>query len=366
MSVIVHLITGLEVGGAERMLEKTLPRLPRWEHVVCSILPTGPIAEHLRAAGIRVESLNAQSAASPRALTNLIRFLRDLRPDLLQTYLVHADVLGVLASRPAGVRRVVVSIRSKLNEAKFWPILTFYTVASPLVERFLCNSPASAVWFRRLGLPLRKIVVIPNGVEIPTLRKPDDRRGERRRLGLPADGPLVVSVGKLRSEKGHRYLLKAVASLIPSFSTLTVGLVGKGPLEAELRQHAVRLGIDGHVRFLGNRDDIWSILLAADAFVLPSMYEGMSNALLEAMAAGVPIVATDLPENRVLIGPNDAYLVPPRDPAAIASALRDVFINANPAAARVARARQRVVENFSISKAVTLLDEFYGRLLDAS
>lgn len=363
MKTIVHLITGLEVGGAEQMLQRTLPHLNRWKHTICSLSTLGPIGESLRSSDLSVEALGIGSPVSPASFARVVRFLRRVQPDLLQTYLVYADVLGVLASRPAGVQRVVVSVRSKLNEPKFWPVLAFYRLAAPLVRSFLFNSSATAAWYRRRGIVSSNFAVIPNGVEAPVLQPVADRAEARRALGLPGEGPLVVSVAKLRKEKGHRYLLEAVSKLVRPFPSLSLALVGTGPLEGRLRREAAALGIADRVSFLGNRTDVWRILRSADAFVLSSFYEGMSNALLEAMTAETPIVATDLPENRTLVGPDAALLVPRRDSTAIASALREILADPNAALGRAKRARRSVERDFSIGKTVASLETFYASLL---
>jgi len=183
-------------------------------------------------------------------------------------------------------------------------------------------------------------------------------------LGLPSDEILVGCVGKLRPEKGHRYVIEAVASLVPKFPRLRLVLVGDGPERGNLEHQARNQGVASHIFFFGNRQDIPELLEAFDLFVLGSFYEGMSNAILEAMAASLPVITTNIPENREIVQSGvNGFLVPPRDSSAIAQALRKLILDPNRARAFGQASRNRIEQDFSSSVTLRKLHELYHQLL---
>jgi glycosyltransferase involved in cell wall biosynthesis len=198
------------------------------------------------------------------------------------------------------------------------------------------------------GIPGARIRRIPNGVD--TSRFAPAGAAERARLrgaaGVPA-GALAIYAGRLAPEKGADVLLEAWAALAPE-TPATLCLVGDGPERAALEARARALGIDGRVRFAGARADVAPWLRAADLFVLPSRTEGLSVALLEAMACGLPVVATDVGATREAAGPDGAVVVPPGRPDALAAALATVLRDAGRARALGAAARARAVAGFGI------------------
>lgn len=357
---IFHLITDLNIGGTEHMLLRTLPRLSGWTHIVCSLTTIGAIGRELQEQGIRVIALEEKKLLRPSVYRKVVRLLRKEKPGILQTYLAHADIIGRFAGKRAGVERIVCSIRSKLHEARFLPMIAFYAFTSPLVDDYLFNSHTIAAWYKRRGIPQGKITVIPNGLEVERFTRTIDREAKRRSLGIKEDALVIGCVAKLRREKGHVYLLEALKNLVKTYPRAVLLLVGGGPLEGELQQSVASQGLAAHVRFLGDRVDIPELLQIFDVFVLPTLYEGMSNTLLEAMAAGLPIVTTDIPENRELIhGGEHGILVPVKSAERIQEAV-SCFIEYQEGAQRFSRnARGRVVSVFQISKTIEQLGHFY-------
>jgi glycosyltransferase involved in cell wall biosynthesis len=214
----------------------------------------------------------------------------------------------------------------------------------------------------RAHLPAERILVIPNGVDTRpfSLR----RGGFREREGIPADRTVITTVGRLDTQKGLPYLLEAARLVTRGRPDLRFLVVGEGPRRRDLLRHRDRLGLKGHVSFLGFRTDIPQILADSDIFVLPSLWEGMPIVLLEALAAGLPAVATDVPGvTEVLTDGETGLVVPPKDAGALARALRELLDD--PALRRrfAQAGRRRVAEDFGWEKVVATTMALYERLL---
>jgi glycosyltransferase involved in cell wall biosynthesis len=219
-------------------------------------------------------------------------------------------------------------------------------------------------WLRRTGMPARRVVTIHNGVRPAMSDRPRNTAAARGRLGLPADQVIVGGVGRLDRAKGFDDLLDAVAALATDRPHVAVALAGQGPLRAALEQRASRLGIASRVHFLGYRADVNEVYAALDVFVLSSVCEALPYVLLEAMAAGLPVVATTVggvPE--VVAAGETGFLVPPQDPPALAAALRPLLASAE-LRDRMGRAgRDRVARAFDERETVARTIQFYRDLL---
>lgn len=299
---ILHLITGLEIGGAEMMLQKTLPRMQGdFDNRVCCIMGHGPIGEKLESAGVPVYYLNLRNIFDLNVIFRFKKIIHDFQPDLLITYLIHADLFGRVLGKIFGVKKIICSVRVKLIQWKYIPLLILDGLTSPLVTHYHFNSQTVALMYLKyFFLSKKKITVIPNGLEIEKYQIPVDRIAKCKEIGIPDNIPLIGCVGRLEKQKGHRYLLEAFETLLKNTSAFLI-LIGDGSDREQLEILSKKLGIENSMKFLGVRNDIPEILQIMNIFVLPSLYEGMSNALMEAMASGIPIIATDIPENRELI-----------------------------------------------------------------
>lgn len=282
---VIHIISELNIGGAEMHLAKLLPHLAAsFDQEVCCLMGHGPVASRIKASGIPVTYLNIQSRFNPIALIRLYKYLKQKRPDAIITYLVYADILGRLTGKAAKVPRIISSQRSSLHRQTWLRYIDMLT--RKLVDQYVVQTKALAAKLRRLGYQPRSLTVIPNMVAIP-----------------PAPAALntniIICVGSLKEGKGHRLLLQVfqlVHATCPNWKLL---LVGTGPLEKELREQANAQNLP--VEFLGQRLNIPSLLQSASLFILPTEAEGMSNAILEAMAAGLPCITSDIPPNREII-----------------------------------------------------------------
>jgi glycosyltransferase involved in cell wall biosynthesis len=336
----------LEVGGAESqmvlLIEGLLARGIDCEVAVLDA--NGPLRSRLEALGIAVRESGYRNGGSlVRKLLSggrllLILWWRALRwrPDVLHAYLPLPNFLGAVAGRLAGVRTIVTARRglgTHQDRHRFWSI--FDRLTNLLSTVVTVNSRAVGEdTIRRDGLAPERMALIYNGIDMSRYARSAERRDlVRRSLQIARDEIAVVTVANLIPYKGHADLLRAIAQLRPRPARSRFFLVGRddGPGE-QLARLANDLGIADRVVFLGQRNDVADILAAMDGFVLPSHEEGFCGALLEAMASGLAIVATDVGGNReALAGGRFGTLVPARDPPALARAI-DGLLDAHCAA----------------------------------
>lgn len=294
---VLHFITGLESGGgAETFLARVIPRLDEGRHVVCSMRAPGKMGEKLEEVGIEVRSLGMKNKYNPAGVLRYKKILGDIQPDVQINYLIHADIFGRISGKLFGVPKVVSFVRNKHQN---WHFKLVEKLTLWLADCVLTNSQAVMDFYKKhYNLP-GCTAVIPNGIPLPD---PDIDTDHLYEDGvITKDDFVITSVARLHSQKNLDTLIEATALLKDEISNLNVLLVGDGEEKSNLKKLASRLRVEESVRFLGKRSDVYSILSATDVFVLPSRKEGMSNALLEAMASKLPCIVSDIPENRELI-----------------------------------------------------------------
>jgi len=306
-----------------------------WAIEVVSLVPptpgsadTRPCLEELATSGITVWSPGLTSRRAPvRGLGALLHHWRARRPDVLCTFMFHANVVGRVVGRVARVPVVVSSIRNERFGPRWRERLEAAT--ERLGDVTVVNSTAVAA-----SLVARGVVradrwrVIPNAVDLVRFAPRDAaaRDVARTRLGVRGDAFLWLVVGRLYPQKDHAALLRAVTLLRERHPSLRLAIAGDGPLRASLRQQARELSLTDEVHWLGVRTDVPDLLVASDAFVLPSRWEGSPNALLEALAAGVPVAATDVGGVRELVEDGrSGFVAPPGDAGALAAAMERVM-----------------------------------------
>ena len=357
---ILHVITGLEVGGAEMMLVKTLPELSDFEHTVCTILSNGPLAKPLEEAGIRVVSLNLKRDGLIAAV-RAFRKLAQEKPDLCISYLIHADLFVRLLAPLFGIRRQICFIRNNLIGSKYDRLLRLERLTQGLVTAYFSVSASVAeAYITKRNYPRHKFTVIPNGLDPRAIlaAKPLSRA----ELDLENDQEIVLMVGKFFAQKGHRFLFEAWSQVVAAHPKAVLLLAGAGPLEAELKALAKPMP---SIRFLGVRSDVPPLLKTADIFVFPTLFEGMSNALLEAMTAGAAIVTTNIPEN-LEVAPTDAVrYVAPSTVAPLAEAIIALLEHPEERAALGAKAKHHVLDTYRIEHTVAKLRDAYHSILSA-
>ena len=359
---VCHLITELNVGGAERTLARLLARLDRERFtpvVSCLYDGDGAVGEEIRALGIPVLDLRMTAKWRLSAFWRLYRLLRSERPAIMHTWMFHANIPGRILGRLAGVPIIVSSERTMGMESR-WRYWT-NRLTDPLTDRVVCVSQRVAEFVvQHVGVPEEKTVVIPNGVDTERFAHLPNKPQARTRLGLHPEAVWVGTVARLDAVKRLDLFLRALAEL-PDVHAV---IVGDGPERAGLSALAGQLGVAERVVFAGHQTDVRTWLAAMDLFVLPSDWEGMSNALLEAMAAGLTVVATAVggtPE--VVVDRVTGLLVPPRDPQTLADAILRLLRDPDLRKQMGKAGRERVVEHFSVERMVERTEALYEQLL---
>jgi glycosyltransferase involved in cell wall biosynthesis len=301
-----------------------------------------------------------------RAVASLVRILRERRPDILHAYLPAANVIGPLAARLAGVTRVIVSKRSLADYKERFPLLRHTEpFGNRLADVILVNSDAVRRDVERTERHWRgKFRKIYNGVAPIEPWSPDKAMAFRRREGIPADALVALCVSNFYPYKGHEELVEAVARLVTGVPDVIFLLVGRdsGTMEAT-RTRIRERGLEGSFRFLGSRSDVPDLLRASDLFVHPSREEGFSNAILEAMAAGLPVVACNVGGNpEVIVDGETGRLAPPRDPERFADAMVELIADESKRKIFGEAGLRRAAERFSLDRMVEEMESLYESL----
>lgn len=369
---LVHLITSLKVGGAQAHLVKTVSRFrpARIASTVISLVPGGKLAQELKAAGVPVLHLGMRPGRpGPLALVRLVFLLRSLRPHILQSYLYHADLLGFLAGRAAGVPAVFWNVRQSSMDFRRYRRTTGLTARlcarlSHRVDRILVNSQAGLTAHARLGYATDRMLVVPNGFELSRFRPhPPSSKEVRWELGLGPHTRLVGMLARFDPQKDHETFLHAAGLLQHRHPDAYFLLAGKGVTldnPAFARLLAAAPVEPSRLRLLGERPDPARLLAALDVYVSSAAFgEGFSNAIGEAMACGVPCVVTDVGDSAAIVG-DTGLVAPPRRPQELAQALDTAL--SWPEASRLSRgaaARARIRENYDITRIVAQLESLY-------
>ncbi|MBX3644881.1 MAG: glycosyltransferase [Rubrivivax sp.] len=358
---VVHVIVGLEVGGAELMLQRLLLTQRAQGAMAATVIALtrlGPVGQRLRDRGIEVIALGMRTPlGAPRAVWRLRGLLQRLHPDVVQTWMVHADLLGGLAARAAGLRAVIWGIRT--TDFSINPLATRAVrwlcarLSSTLPHVIVCAAEASRRAHVQAGYDASRMLVIPNGFDASAWQ-PQPGLGEplRREFGL-APGDLVVGcVGRFNVAKDQGNFIAAAAHVAAQRTDCRFVLVGRGMERgnAELMQWIEATGHAARFVLLGERTDVAACMAAMDIFVLPSRSEGFPNALGEAMAMALPCVATDVGDAAVLLA-ETGRIVPPRNPAALADAVLALATLPPTQRHQLGQAaRERVLERFSLQQ----------------
>jgi glycosyltransferase involved in cell wall biosynthesis len=376
---VVHVITGMLEGGAQVMLLKLISSLDRqrYEPTIVTLLPGGFHVEALRSLRIPLHCLGMRRGIpDPRGVWTLARLLRRVRPDVVQTWLYHADLVGGLAAKLAGGTPVVWNIQNSTLEpgrSKLTTILTRTLCARlsrKLPARIVCCSEVAGAHHVGLGYDPGKFLFIPNGFDLDAFRpEAAMRRAVRQELNIPDTALLIGLVGRFDPQKDHQTFLKAAALLalsIPEVHFLLCGLNVDWE-NPRLTSWVENAGIRRHCHLLGRRSDMPAIQASLDIATLSSSYgEASPNAIGEAMAAGVPCVVTDVGDSAWIVG-ETGRIVPPRDPEALARAWMSLLeLPTEARAALGAAARDRIKNHFSLPVVVARYAELYNDIVGVS
>jgi glycosyltransferase involved in cell wall biosynthesis len=380
---ILVVVTGLGVGGTEHHLAQVLPRIDRSrfrvrvfalfgaQNTVASLLEKGGIeviAPPVTDSGRRPSSPVARRLAVVAAAFRLCRFLMKRRPAIIHFFLPMAYLVGGFCSLllPGAIR--VMSRRSlnRYQQKRPW-ISRIERRLHRRMRAVLGNSKAVLRNLRDEGVGKSQLGLIYNGIDLAPFENLPTKAAARAALGLGESALVLITVANLIPYKGHADLLEALARIAPDLPPGWVLLcVGRDDgIEGRLRKQAKGLGLAGHVRWLGERDDVPRLLGTADIGLLCSHEEGFSNAVLEGMAAGLPMVVTAVGgNNEAVIDGTTGYVVPARAPAALGRAIVDLAAAPGKRAAMGEAGRRRVETEFTIPACVTRYETLYAALLD--
>ena len=373
---ILHVIVGLESGGAER----TLQRIIEWDagnaactHCVVSLTGAGTIGPELQRQGVDVQVLGLRSAWDlPRVFWRLRGMVRASRPDIVQTWMYHADFLGGLAARLAGRVPVVWCVRTTdppAGDRAATAVLRWVCarLSHSIPDVIVCAAQASRASHVGIGYNAAKMVVVPNGYDFSRLTATADERGAwRARHGVAQDHLVVGSMGRWHADKDPDNFIEMAAVLGRQDDRLRFLMVGRGldDTNPALMRSIEGSGMARRFVLAGERKDVPQCLAAMDVFCLHSSNEGFPNVLAEAMAMGLPCVTTDVGDAAMLLG-NADYVVPKQDPVALARCVaRLLQLEPTVRQALGARARDRVRSQFTMAAARAGFESVYRRLLN--
>jgi len=375
MTKVMHIITTLGPAGAEIMLSRMISGMDRtrFENEVVSLTGILDLAEKMRGMGAGVRTLNMKtSAPNPLLVMRLAQWIRESKPDVIHTWMYHANLVGVLAARLAGNVPVVWGIHNSALDPRINKRRTMLVnrVCAFLSRRFpariVCCSEASLRIHGSLGYSGEKMVVIPNGFDLEKIKPdPDARASVRQELGIPLDAPLIGIAARFHPQKDHRNFVRAAARLHKQMSDIHFLLCGLDITwqNSQLAGWIETAGIRDCCHLLGVRQDMTRLFAGMDIATTASLGgEAFPLVIGEAMACGAPCVVTDVGDCALIVG-ETGTVVAPGDPEALAEAWRNL-IEAGP---RVRHrlgiaARRRVQQHFALPVIVERYQTIYSQL----
>jgi glycosyltransferase involved in cell wall biosynthesis len=355
---VLHVITTLGRGGAERQLVNLVCNTDpaEFEHLVCYLHGPGDFSDELTRAGHTVFSLDLPKRWPWLFAPFRLRpALRKYKPDIIQTWLFDADLAGRLSGVGAGCP-IIGTLHSTTYEpetiaAGGWPgwkmpivrLLDRWTARLTKPTFVAVSETVRNSAMKHLGVPASDIRVIYNSVNQETLRsEPGESEQIRTDFNIPGDGFVYMNVGRLDPHKGQSFLLHAFKEVATEHKNIYLAFVGDGVLNGELKELASSLDISQRVRFLGSREDVGACLEVGDAFVFPSLFEGLPLAPIEAMLKGLPCIATRIgPMQEIVTDGENGLLVAHGSVSELADAMRKIY--SNPALRQKLSARARTV-----------------------
>jgi glycosyltransferase involved in cell wall biosynthesis len=367
---LVFLIGALDVGGTERQLIDLAARVDRQQFhpIIYCFAARGPLADDAKRAGVEVRSADLRGLRPWKHPVQLlwrtlkmVRELRSLRPDILHALLFHAYTIGAFLSPLIGAR-VFVSSRRSLGhfKARRRAALLIERAANRFATVIVANSEAVRrdVLIQE-GLAAERVIVIHNGIDVAPFA---GCQGElvRREIGISSDAQVVGVLANFISYKGHEYFLAAWRKIRTAYPHAVAIFVGDGRTRHRVERLAAELRLASGVRFLGNRLDVPMVLASIDILVHPSEQEGFSNAILEGMAAGRPVIATDVGGNaEAVVQEETGLLVPSGDPAALAAAIERLLASPETGRAFGKAGQRRVEREFGMDRMTRAYERLY-------
>jgi glycosyltransferase involved in cell wall biosynthesis len=366
MPRLLLIIPTLDRGGAEKQLTLLACGLAErgdFDVHVCCLTHGGPWFAALAKAGVPVEIIGKKGKLDLSAYWKLKRHIQSLRPDIVHTWLFAANSYGRQAAIASGVKHIVAGERC-VDRWKVWYELAIDRRLAKRTQKIVTNSSGVVDFYAERGIAREKFAVIPNGIEpfVP----PDDNPREIlcEELGVPSDVKLIAAIGRLWPQKRVKDVIWAAELLRVVRDDVHALVIGDGPQRWRLERYCEQVGNSSMCHILGERSDVPRILPHLYAVWLASAYEGQSNAIMEAMAAGLPVVASDIAGNRDLVVPNETgFLVPVGDKAGFARKMQTLLNDPELASRLGAAGRERMLSEFSIEQMIQRHEALYRGLL---
>jgi glycosyltransferase involved in cell wall biosynthesis len=322
IKTVLHLSSSSGLGGAEMIVSRLIQVLDRkrFRSIVCLFRP-GWLKEQCERNGIDTHVMEMKGMFDVGWIRNVCRLVRSEGVALIHTHEFTGNTYGALIARLTGVPSVA-TVHGKNYYWEQSKRRVAYRLVSRIGTMVTVSEDLKRFITKNVGVPEKRIKVIYNGQEaIPHVRQ-DEKQRLRAELGLKENESVIGTVGSLYPVKGHEYLLEAIPRVLRFYPYTRFLIIGRGQLESQIKEELKLRGLENHVHILGFREDVAALLALIDVFVLPSLSEGLSIALLEAMAAGKPVIATDVGGNPELVvdGAN-GFTIPPRDSEALAAKL---------------------------------------------
>ncbi|MFH0843996.1 MAG: glycosyltransferase family 4 protein [Pseudomonadota bacterium] len=378
---ILHVIDALNYGGAQRLLVLLAEWTPKetYKTIICALQANQEIKKQIESRGVRVVCFNRPRPRiiDPHLLLgyiyhnvkDIIRICRLEKVHVIHCHLSDAEFIGILAGFLFGAERIISTVHypNLLPTRRSGDIRNgLRWLATKMIYRWadfiIAVSEDVARQLRKVfGINEQKVRIIVNGIDVESFSRTPVSGELRTALGLGPRDRILTTVARLMPPKGHTYLIAAIPQLIKRFASLKLLLVGDGELKEQLIRQTEDLGLSDAIRFLGNREDVPDILALTEIFVLPSLWEGTSLALLEAMAMAKPIVATNVPGNRAIIEhKKNGYLIPSEDPDSLAEAISYLLEHVDLAARYGKKAYELVRDRFDIRQTVSQLERLWN------
>ena len=364
MIKIFYFITELDVGGAEKHLFELVRRIDRSRFlpVVGALSGHGEVGRWIEAEGIRVFHFEMKRRRDVLSILHLKRILKREKVDIVHTFLFHANIIGRLAGRWAGVGKIISSTR--IAERRQNSHCGLLRLTRGLVHHELAVSQdVRDFMIERANISPEKITVIPNGLDFELYRGAD-RMAARKKLHIPPHAFIISFVGRLDEQKRPDLLLKAYAKIRKRIPGSKVIVVGDRPSKEPVVNLARTLGIEAGVAFPGWREDALDFIIASDVFVLPSMWEGMSNVTMQALAVGTPVITTRVEGmNELLCGGRCGVMVERDSFDELAAAMVDLYENPEKRRTLAAAGREHIEKNYRIADVIRKYEDKYVEIL---
>jgi glycosyltransferase involved in cell wall biosynthesis len=362
---VMHMIHHLGIGGAERVVANyaRFHDRSRYRLSVCCLTNGGPLAEEVKRAEVDVFVLSKKPGIDLRVIPRIVHLLRRERIDILHAHNFTASSWGRVAARLCGTPLVVSTEHNVAPEhASLFRLIN--RVLAPFSDRVIAVSEKVRDTHIAYGkIHPGKVVTIYNGIDPEPYQSRYDLDGLRAQLGIPPGAVVVGIVASLTAQKAHHHFMEASKIIQKAIPNAIFLIVGDGPLRREVEETCRALGMSTSVIFAGWRKDVPALLQLMDLFVLTSLWEGCPMVILEAMAAGKPMVVTDVGGNSELIGQLEGTLVPPRDPARCAKACIALIKDKNMYCQMALRMKQIFAERFQVTRMVRNTENLYAKLL---